>query len=155
MVWRKKRRSEERDIFESEYHDYNANASFKTNNDMSALGDGASISGYSQHIDTGYNVAPPANGLASNRSSTVSNHAGYGAFKKNQAQPTAAQPPSAMRQQSSLRNEVQLPSKTLYQEPAVDENQSIYLMPHAASQDQRYSADSFYSKVTNAVGTAQ
>lgn len=161
MVWRKKRRSEEHDIFESEYQDYNADSSFKAN-DMSALGDGASISGYSQHIDTGYNVPPPPSGLASNRSSTVSNHAGYGAFKnsaRNQAQPPTIQPPSAaMRQKSSLRNEVQVPSSKLYQEPAVDENQSIYLMPQAAhQQDQRYSADSFYSsgKMDSPVGTAQ
>lgn len=162
MVWRKKRRSQERDIFESEYQDYNADSSFKAN-DMSALADGASISGYSQHIDTGYSVAPPPNALASNRSSTVSNHAGYGAFK-NSARNQAAQPPTvqlpsaAMRQKSSLRNEVQIPSNRLYQEPAVDENQSIYLMPNAAGQqDQRYSADSFYSsgKMDSPVGTAQ
>jgi len=157
MVWRKKRRSEERDIFDSEYKDFNVDSPSKTN-DVASLGDGASISGYSQHIDTGYNVAPAMSGLASNRSSTVSNHAGYGAFKnRNQQQAQAVQPPAATRQHSALRNEVQVSSRTLYQEPAVDENQSIYLMPHSTNHDSHYSADSLYSsgKGNTSVGTAQ
>lgn len=166
IIWRKRRAdNEEQDIFNTEYKEYNAGGHGQrggsgdyivSGNDMSGLSaNSASIAGahyggeynYGHEMDYGLGL-PPTVGMQSNRSSTVSNHAGYGAY---QNEKSTRQPPM---QSSGLRNEAAWNPEDAYGEPAVEEDQSIYVVSstHGDSEDPFH--DSHQNRSVGSVGTA-
>ena len=145
MIWRKRRANEEQDIFDTEYKEYNAGGGHHRgdssdhivddNNISNVPNNGASFAGaqyggnynYGQqdygHMDFGLPM-PPSMGTQSNRTSAASNHAGFGAYRQ-QAQNAPIQSGT---QSSGLRNEASWNPEDAYVEPAVGEDQSIYMV---------------------------
>lgn len=165
IIWRKRRNdNEEQDIFNTEYKEYNAGHGQRGGsgdyiaggNDMSGLSaNSATFAGahyggeydYGHEMDYGLGL-PPAVGVQSNRTSTASNHAGYGAY---QSEKNTHQPPV---QSSGLRNEAAWSPEDAYVEPAVEEDQSIYMVSstHGDSDDPFH--DSHQNRSVGSVGTA-
>ncbi|KAL5527245.1 hypothetical protein ACEPAG_6036 [Sanghuangporus baumii] len=149
---RKRKRNEDLDIFDTEYKEYSSgddhggtsggNGDYFSS-DMSSLsanavshaGARAENMDYN-HVDYGYGLPP----TAADRTSVASNHAGYGAFR------SAAEQRKPPMQSSGLRNEMSWNNDIAYAEPAVDENQSMHIVPHDNSQ--------YYASATRVPGTA-
>lgn len=160
VYMRRRKRSEEHDIFESEYKEYAGSGrglggvdgeSFR-DNDMSSLSaNGSTFPGSyepkesHQHMPD-YFPHPTITGLPSNRDSAASNHAGYGAHQLHLNAHQSA-PLSGLRNESAWSHEPEGP----YVEPAVGEDQSIYIV--SASYDSRMS-DPFHDVQESSVGMA-
>ncbi|KAL5488190.1 hypothetical protein ACEPAI_6298 [Sanghuangporus weigelae] len=152
VIIRKRKRSEDLDIFDTEYKEYSSgndlggtssgNGDYFSS-DMSSLsanavshaGSHAENMDYN-HVDYGYGLPP----TAADRTSVASNHAGYGAFR------SAAEQRKPPMQSSGLRNEMSWNNDVAYAEPAVDENQSMHIVPHDNSH--------YYASATRVPGTA-
>ncbi|KAL5508395.1 hypothetical protein ACEPAH_6014 [Sanghuangporus vaninii] len=149
---RKRKHSEDLDIFDTEYKEYSSgndvggtsggngdyfasDMSSLSANAVSHAGAHAENMDYN-HADYGYGVPP----TAADRTSVASNHAGYGAFRSATEQ---RKPPM---QSSGLRNEMNWNNDAAYAEPAVDENQSMNIVPH----DNNH----YYASATRVPGTA-
>ncbi|OCB84498.1 hypothetical protein A7U60_g8484 [Sanghuangporus baumii] len=149
---RKRKRSEDLDIFDTEYKEYSSGndvGGTSCGNDDYFASDMSSLSANAvshagahaenmdyNHADYGYGVPP----TAADRTSVASNHAGYGAFRSATEQ---RKPPM---QSSGLRNEMNWNNDAAYAEPAVDENQSMHIVPHDDSH--------YYASATRVPGTA-
>ena len=148
---RKRKRSEDLDIFDTEYQEYSSgnnhggtssgNGDYFASDMTSLSANAVTYAGahpenndYS-HVDYGFGPPAPAD-----RNSMASNHAGYGAFRSATEQ---RKPPM---QGSGLRNEMSWSNDAAYAEPAVDENQSVHIVPHDNSQ--------YYASATRVPGTA-
>ena len=167
---RKRKRSEDHDIFESEYNAYSGSGGHGGRgdsgdyivSDMTSLSaNGASLAGahtseYESHDTTGeYDYGhsdfgfgtPPT--TQSNRSSTLSNHAGYGVYQAPAPSASTRKPTVGS---SRLRNEASWSADAAYTEPAVGEDQSIYITSASQARDSFYGAQEHAYNMT--VGTA-